>query len=264
MPEGRVRGGALRIATLQGIPVRLHITFAVWLVYSAILLRFDWTAVVVLNAMLFGSVLLHELGHCAGARLVGGTAHEILLYPLGGLARLNVPKTPKAEFVSVGGGPAVNLALAGLGLVGLSLLGAVDVWSRGWWISTPQAGWAVYVLGTLTTVNVFLFVVNVLPVFPLDGGGLARAAVWALSSWRTATIVVGGASVFGGIGLTFFGMSTLRVLLALLGMYVAWAGWRELQRARATAAPRDDLLPHERGAAIRFHDDDLLPHERRR
>src|SRR5205085_318874 len=60
---------------------------------------------------LFVSVLLHEFGHCFGARLVDGEANEVLLWPLGGLANCDVPHTPRANFITAAAGPLVNLLL---------------------------------------------------------------------------------------------------------------------------------------------------------
>ena len=59
--------------------------------------------------MLFMIVLLHELGHCFAARSVGGSADEILLWPLGGLAYVHHPHNAWASFITTAGGPAVNL-----------------------------------------------------------------------------------------------------------------------------------------------------------
>jgi Zn-dependent protease len=70
-----------------------------------------WVEATVLMLMLFALVLLHEFGHCFGARWVDGEANEVLLWPLGGLANLEVPHTPWAYFVATLGGPVVNLLL---------------------------------------------------------------------------------------------------------------------------------------------------------
>ena len=59
----------------------------------------------------FASVLLHEFGHCFGARAVDGDATEVLLWPLGGLANTEVPHTPRANFITTAAGPAVNVVL---------------------------------------------------------------------------------------------------------------------------------------------------------
>src|SRR5205807_4989903 len=71
----------------------------------------DWLIAAGLIALLFLSVLLHEFGHCFGARFVDGDAHEILLWPLGGLAYVEVPHTPRANFITTLAGPLVNLLL---------------------------------------------------------------------------------------------------------------------------------------------------------
>ena len=67
--------------------------------------------VAVILGLMFLSVLLHEFGHCFAARRVDGDADEILLWPLGGLARCDVPNTAWANFILAAGGPAVNLVL---------------------------------------------------------------------------------------------------------------------------------------------------------
>src|SRR5205823_14054724 len=59
--------------------------------------------------ILFFIVLLHEFGHCFTARWVGGEADEILMHPLGGLAMAQPPRRPLPTFLTIAGGPAVNL-----------------------------------------------------------------------------------------------------------------------------------------------------------
>src|SRR5690606_14348702 len=82
----------------------------------------DVRAEVIFQLVLFGSVFLHELGHCVGARYVEGEALEIILWPLGGLSRMRTPNTAKAEFLSTAAGPAVNFALALVAFFGLLAL----------------------------------------------------------------------------------------------------------------------------------------------
>jgi Zn-dependent protease len=108
------------IGTLSRITIRVHVLFP--LVAAGLILRVAfpkegtsqpgiWVEAVVVMVVLFISVLLHEFGHCFAARAVDGDAHEVLLWPLGGLAALDVPHTPKAHFIATAGGPAVNLLL---------------------------------------------------------------------------------------------------------------------------------------------------------
>src|SRR5262249_19603130 len=103
-----------------GIAVRVHVLFPVVAVVLVLRIAFKkdpappeglWVEACWLIAVLFISVLLHEFGHCFGARLVDGDAHEILLWPLGGLANVDVPHTPRANFLATAAGPATNLLI---------------------------------------------------------------------------------------------------------------------------------------------------------
>src|SRR4051794_15758186 len=80
-----------------------------------------WIDTLIAVGLLFIIVLLHEFGHVFGARWVEGDAQEVLLWPLGGLAFVEVPHTPRANFIASAAGPAVNFLIC-LGC-GLLLLG---------------------------------------------------------------------------------------------------------------------------------------------
>jgi Zn-dependent protease len=102
-----------------GVQVRIHIFFfiiAIGLFLRQITLpQYDnvwWLDIFLLTVVvLFVSVLLHEFGHCFGARYVGGEARDILIWPLGGLAFTDVPHRWRALFTTVAAGPAVNLLI---------------------------------------------------------------------------------------------------------------------------------------------------------
>ena len=95
------------IGRLFGVLIRIHIAFPI--VVLGLLLSTAmrqpppgyvypeglWIDVALISAMLFVSVLLHEFGHCFGARSVGGNAEQILMWPLGGLASCEVPHTAR-------------------------------------------------------------------------------------------------------------------------------------------------------------------------
>ena len=61
--------------------------------------------------LMFVSILLHEFGHCFAARARRWRRHEVLLWPLGGLAYCDLPHTPRLTSITRRGGPAVNLLL---------------------------------------------------------------------------------------------------------------------------------------------------------
>ena len=109
-----------------GVTVRVHLFFP--LMVLGLILRAVtekdaatgiWVDVATMMLLLFISVLLHEFGHCFGARLVDGDASDVLLWPLGGLASLEVPHTAWANFIATLAGPLVNLGLAMLACAGL-------------------------------------------------------------------------------------------------------------------------------------------------
>ncbi len=101
-----------------GIGVKVHLLFL--LITIPMFLRlmhetkgvFWWFDLFMLSVgIVFGIVLLHEYGHCFAARRVGGEASEILLWPLGGLAYVEVPHAPRPHFLVAAAGPAVNLVI---------------------------------------------------------------------------------------------------------------------------------------------------------
>ncbi|HZY83428.1 MAG TPA: site-2 protease family protein, partial [Gemmataceae bacterium] len=137
---------SIPLGRLFGIAIRVHVLFP--LVVLGLILRVAyqtkpepfpqgaWIDVTVFCGLLFGSVLLHEFGHCFGARAVNGDASEVLIWPLGGLASVDVPHTPGANFLTALAGPAVNLGLCVL--CALLLAFAVDQsyqppWSPLWY-----------------------------------------------------------------------------------------------------------------------------------
>lgn len=109
---------ALPLYRAFGIHVKIHLFF--FLITLPIFLRlvyitdgrvhwFDLFMITV--GLVFGLILLHEYGHCFAARWVDGQAEEILIWPLGGLAYVDVPHTPRANFITTLAGPAVNFAI---------------------------------------------------------------------------------------------------------------------------------------------------------
>ncbi len=175
----------LRIGTFKGITVRLHwVLLAWWLLSYTMFVEADlgsgsstlfaWALSTFLS---FSIILLHEFGHCFAARYVGGQAHDVLLWPLGGLAMINVPSRPRAHFIATAGGPAVNVVIAIIAfpLFRLleagrpELLGNLFYWAVKW---------------VLIEWNLILLVFNLLPIYPMDGGRIFHALAWAQQEKR--------------------------------------------------------------------------------
>ncbi len=129
----------------------------------------------------FVSLILHELGHALMARRLGIPIVGIDLWFLGGLSQMGrEPATPGEEFKVAAAGPAVTLVLFLLCLLRPERWSSADTGSpksrspSEGFITTPGLA----LIGWLGLVNAVLFVFNIIPAFPLDGGRIARAAIW--------------------------------------------------------------------------------------
>jgi len=221
----------VRILTIRRIPIRLHASF-LWLAGALVgwqLLRSGLPAAVDavgLGLMVFGSVILHELGHALVGRLFGIQTRDITLYPFGGVARMEVARMrPWPEIVVSLAGPFVNLLMVGVGLA-LSALGA----SFGL---------------ELALLNLGLGLFNLLPAYPMDGGRVLRAAMSLREDPATATlkslrVAQVFAWLFVGVGLLGGAWS-----LSLVGGFMLLTTRMERQRwERVLAMRKAGALPH--------------------
>jgi Zn-dependent protease len=195
-----------RIGALAGIDVYVHATF---------LLLVGWIALghwqeshslaatiagVAFVLAIFGCVVLHELGHALTARRFGVRTRDIVLLPIGGVARLErIPERPIQELWVALAGPAVNVVIAATLFVWMRLGGS-------WPPPEPMSTTSGSFLGRLVMTNVFLAVFNLLPAFPMDGGRVLRALLalrldYAQATQIAGTVGQGLAFVFGFIGL---------------------------------------------------------------
>jgi Zn-dependent protease len=161
----------------------------------------------VIAGLLFpASILAHELGHALAAKREGVEVGGIELWLLGGLARMAPARTAGAEFRVAAAGPAVTLLLL---LICLGLGATVLDWDNfraaAAYELRPNMGEAEAVLGYITWINAIMFVFNLLPGLPLDGGRIVRALAW----WKTGDRLR-ATTVTAGIG---------RVLAYLLGAF---------------------------------------------
>lgn len=214
---------SIRLGTYFGIPVRMHLTFLLLLLWVAIL---HWTQFKSLGAVLggvvfiiliFGCVVLHEFGHALTARKYGVRTRDITLLPIGGLARLErMPDDPKQELWVALAGPAVNVVIALALAVFLSAAGALVPMNR----LTVTGG---PFLARLMVVNIFLAVFNLVPAFPMDGGRVLRALLATRVEYTRATQVAAYigqtvAFLFGILGL--FGGYPVLLFIA----FFVWIG----------------------------------------
>jgi len=194
-----------KLGTFAGIGVFMHATFTLlilWVVLREWGRSHDPSAVlrsVAFILLLFLCVVLHEFGHALTAKRFGILTRDITLLPIGGVARLErMPDDPKQEFWVAIAGPAVNVVIAaGLFLV----LGAAGTLPTLEQLGSPRAP----LLGQLMVVNVSLFLFNLLPAFPMDGGRILRAFLAMRMEYTRATQVAASIGQALALGLGFVG-----------------------------------------------------------
>lgn len=182
--------------------------------------------------LFFVSLIMHELGHALEARRSGIEITGIDLWFFGGMAKMSRDThSPGEEFRVSGAGPlvtalfvvlcvAIGVAVDGSNFIHTALLNPGATSSPG-----------ILLLGWLATINAFLLGFNLIPAFPLDGGRLARAAIWKLTgSKTTATRFAGRAGqlfayAMGGFGLYLLlkGNETNGIYFAILAVFLAQA-----------------------------------------
>jgi Zn-dependent protease/CBS domain-containing protein len=188
--------------------------------------------------MFFASLILHELGHALVARREGIEISGIDLWFFGGVAKMSRDsQSPGAEFRIAAAGPLVTLVIVGLCLGLLAVVregAALDVLRLA---GDAEASPTIALLIFLGWINAMLFVFNLVPAFPLDGGRIARAIIWRITGNRsTATRVAG--RIGEGFAYILIGIG---IFLAVRGDYIngiwlAVLGWFIAQSARAAVA----------------------------
>lgn len=227
--------GSFRIGRFAGINVHVHITFVIYIAYRLFTAGpGNYGQAAFFTGMLFAIVLVHEFGHCLGARMVGGDAENILMWPLGGLAFAHAPMTPWAQFVTVACGPLVNVVFCIVSAaVLMAATGSISVVSV-----NPYDGpgplyetWQVYAWG-FYWINLMLLCFNLLPIFPMDGGQLFRVALWPFFGLQQATVVAAQFGIVGGIGLGLWGISDNNWIMVAIALNGAVVSYQHLVAAR--------------------------------
>ncbi|MGH9357963.1 MAG: site-2 protease family protein [Terriglobia bacterium] len=197
-----------KIGRLAGINVYMHATFLLLILFILFVswssgrdLAATMTGVVFVLAV-FACVVLHEFGHALTARKYGVQTRDIILLPIGGVARLErMPEKPREELWVALAGPAVNVVIGVALLVPLLAVGVHPQWTNFQWSGGNF-------VENLMVANVWLVGFNLLPAFPMDGGRVLRALLAIRMEYTRATQVaarVGQAMalIFGFLGLFF-------------------------------------------------------------
>jgi Zn-dependent protease len=217
---------SLSLGRIFGIRLELHVTFLLFVGWIAInqglltgnVLRA--VEAVSLLLLVFVCVVLHELGHALTARRFGIVTRDIVLLPIGGVARLErMPDQPRQEILVAIAGPAVNVVIAILLYVFLKAMARPTRIEE-----LIQGG----LLGTMLLVNVMMVLFNLIPAFPMDGGRVLRALLAFRLPYVQATRVAsavgqGAALILGTAGLLYFH----NWMLAFVALFVFLAAGEE-------------------------------------
>src|SRR5687768_14876117 len=231
--------------TIAGIPVRVHPLF--WLITLLLAGSGNLLLIPIWIVVVFVSILVHELGHALAFRRYGQRS-QIVLHFAGGLTIpepvywgrgiANVALTPNQQiFISLAG-PGAGFLLAALVIVFIVATGGsvVTTWLLGFIplplpAALPFGGRVLNVIVTLLLyVNVFWGLINLAPVYPLDGGNVTRYALLQADpadGIRKSLWV----SVIAGALVAFAGLILLRsIFMALLFGLLAFQSYQSLQR----------------------------------
>lgn len=194
----------------------------------------DWKLGLAFGGIFFLSVLLHEFGHVVGARMTGGAADEILLWPFGGLAFTQPGDSLRSRLITIAAGPFVNLVLCAVTLPAV-LDARVHTSDAFHPLIIPHVDLSGDLLSAMLILtfaaNWIQLLVNLLPVYPLDGGQMTQTlltAKWGNQTGLIAYIRIGFAVGFialflglmidnGGVAIVFLGAIVL--LLNMREMY---------------------------------------------
>ncbi|MBD2166996.1 site-2 protease family protein [Calothrix membranacea FACHB-236] len=232
-----------RIGSLFGIPLFLD---PLWFVILGLVtLNFGvayqewgstvaWSAGIVMALLLFGSVLLHELGHSLVARSQGIKVNSITLFLFGGIAAIEEEsKTPGKAFQVAIAGPLVSIALFFI----LRLLGYV----------LPDTTPISEMVNDLARINLVVALFNLIPGLPLDGGQVLKAALWQFTGNRFQAVhlaaragqILGYSAIALGFAIDFF---TREIALGLWIVLLGWFGIRNANSYDSVTTLQETLL----------------------
>jgi stage IV sporulation protein FB len=220
---------------------------ALWILFG---LRFGWAYGTAVEAILFGSILLHEFGHVFAARATGGQADEILLWPLGGLAFTQPNRSFRSQFLTSAGGPLVNLmiCICTLPFIWNSQYGS-SIWTL-FILPIPKETFGTQLpleLAVLTfSLNWMGLVLNLLPAYPLDGGQMLRAWLVAQRGHLAGSELALKIGMFAAIGLCLVGFihQDLGWLFGL-SVFLFLMAWIEMQRLRMEETQEETVFGYD-------------------
>lgn len=218
------------LTKVMGIPIRVHLTLVILLLFVAFTRGLPGILIAI---GVFASVALHELGHSWVAIRKGCRVHEIMLLPIGGVAKMShMPTRPMDEVLMAAAGPFVSFLLA-----------------VAFWLLT-STGFLSMLFFNLSAINLMLCLFNLLPSFPMDGGRIFRAFMSPRLGRLKATEL---AARIGRIMAVLFGLYGLfngQFMLILIAIFIYNAAGAEYRAVYAQHMQQEWFTVGEQQADI--------------
>lgn len=231
---------SLYIGKASGIKIFIHWTFLIlvlWVIQVQIFQRQGIIGILVNLSFLiavFTCVVLHELGHAITARRFNSKTRDIILLPIGGIARMeNLPEKPMQELLVAVMGPAVNIVISAILFIVLKLTNTFPSSINDINNASPAN-----FLFQLFAINLFLALFNFIPAFPMDGGRVLRALLSLKLSRMKATRIASYAGQFIAILFVFFGFS-YNPMLVFIGLFIFLGAQAEVKMEGTLSALRE-------------------------
>lgn len=222
-------GPKFQLAKIAGIPIKIHWSFSLLIIlissvsylYSA-----SWLPASALSLFVF--VILHELGHALAARKYHAHTSDIIISPIGGLARLvSLPKEPMSQLWIASAGPLVNLTIMlTLYLIQILFYSKIDFpFDLGDLIHQND------LLGILILINAALVLFNLVPAYPMDGGRILKSLlrIGGVTEDK-ATMVAVGVGFAISILLIIIALIKDQYMLIMIAVFIMITGYQELKR----------------------------------
>ncbi|MHB1987221.1 MAG: site-2 protease family protein [Acidimicrobiales bacterium] len=222
---------SLTIARVAGVPIRVHWTFSLLILYVALSPGGTTASVAGTDALwlgvLFASVTAHELSHSIVARRLGLEVRDIVLLPIGGVSEIvGMEISPAVESRVAIAGPLASVLLGVLFLL-IALATGASLWppalSTGSWLT--RIGW----------LNLALAAFNLLPALPMDGGRVFRSLLARSGNRVRATRTAAAVAGAFGVAMVAYGLER-DYFLVLIGAFVLMGATSEWQGTRVRVA----------------------------
>ncbi|MFM7085210.1 MAG: site-2 protease family protein [Hyphomicrobium sp.] len=247
-----IKNGSVKILDVGGTEIRVHPTFFLLLVWIGVVHWYrggfvDAISGIFFILILFLCVVLHEFGHILMAGRFGIHTPQVTLLPIGGVASMErMPEKPQEEILVALAGPLVNLIIVGLFIYGFGVDLSVEHLSR---VEEAPPDF----LTQVALANLVLFVFNLIPAFPMDGGRVLRAFLTFNYGYKRATQIAASIGqvlaiflgVLGLIGNPFLILIALFIFLSASGEsgYVSMQDLSRNYRARDAMISNFEALP---------------------